>query len=60
MSWGAALEAHRVELLAATGLLCLYLALMNGHLITIDGLVMWRQALSLTYHQSFAFADLVG
>ncbi|TME05139.1 MAG: hypothetical protein E6I69_10445 [Chloroflexi bacterium] len=55
MSTRAALEAHRVELLAATGLLCLYLALMNGHLITIDGLVMWRQALSLTYHQSFAF-----
>ncbi len=42
----AALAAHRVELLATASLLCLYLAVMNGHLITIDGLVMWRQALS--------------
>jgi Dolichyl-phosphate-mannose-protein mannosyltransferase len=52
---GAAIAAHRVELLATAALLCLYLALMNGHLITIDGLVMWRQALSLTYHQSLTF-----
>ena len=46
---------HRSELLASLGLLFLYLALMNGHLISVDGLVMWRQALSLVQHQTFQF-----
>jgi hypothetical protein len=46
---------HRPELLAALGLLCVYLAVMNGHLNSIDGLVMWRQALSITYHHSLTF-----
>lgn len=46
---------HRSELVASLGLLFLYLALMNGHLISVDGLVMWRQALSLVQHQTFQF-----
>ena len=28
---------------------------MNGHLTSIDGLVMWRQSLSLVFHQSWSF-----
>lgn len=32
---------------------------MGGHLYSIDGLVMWRQALSLTFHQSFAFVPQI-
>ena len=32
---------------------------MSGHLSSVDGLVMWRQALSLTYHGSFAFVPPV-
>ncbi|HEV2034618.1 MAG TPA: hypothetical protein VGU71_10555 [Candidatus Dormibacteraeota bacterium] len=43
------------ELVAALGLLCLYLAVIGGHLYSIDGLVMWRQALSVSFHHSFAF-----
>ena len=41
--------------MAAAGLLCLYLALMGGHLYSIDGLVMWRQSLAMTYHLSWSF-----
>jgi hypothetical protein len=43
----------------ASGLLCLYLAVMSGHLSSIDGLVMWRQALALAYHQSFALVPSI-
>jgi hypothetical protein len=46
---------HRVELTAALGLVCLYLAVMSGHLMSIDGLVMWRQAIALVYHGSWSF-----
>ena len=46
---------NRTELTAALSLLFLYLALMNGHLISVDGVVMWRQALSLVQHQTFRF-----
>src|SRR5260370_26756090 len=48
-------RGHRAALLAAGGLLCLYLALMSGHLFSIDGLVMWRGALALALHHSFTF-----
>jgi hypothetical protein len=41
---------RRTELIAALGLLCLYLAVMSGHLSSIDGLVMWRQAIAFTHH----------
>jgi hypothetical protein len=51
----AAVSTHRVELLAALGLMCLYLAVMNGHFLSIDGLLMWRQALSIVRHHSFSF-----
>jgi len=47
-------SSHRAELLATLGLLCLYLAVMSGHFLSIDGLVMWRQALALTYHHSWS------
>lgn len=51
----AAASSHRVELLAALGLACLYLAVMSGHFLSIDGLLMWRQALALVYHGSWTF-----
>ncbi len=35
--------------------MCLYLAVMNGHFLSIDGLIMWRQALSIVHHHSFSF-----
>jgi hypothetical protein len=28
---------------------------MSGHFVSIDGLLMWRQALSIVHHQSFSF-----
>src|SRR5579859_1679233 len=37
------------ELQATVALACLYLALMGGHLYSIDGLLMYHQALSLAY-----------
>ncbi len=43
------------QLVAALGLACLYFAVMNGHFVSIDGLTMYRQALSLTYHHSLFF-----
>ena len=48
----AVLSEHRLGAAAALGLACLYLAVMSGHLSSIDGLVMWRQALSLAFHHS--------
>jgi len=50
---------HRPELTASLGLLFLYLALMNGHFISVDGVVMWRQALSLVQHQTFRFEPTI-
>jgi hypothetical protein len=40
------------EALAAVALVCLYLLTANGHLQSIDGLVVYRQGVSLAYHQS--------
>ena len=40
------------EQLAACALVCLYAALMSGHLYSIDGLLMYRQALALLYAHS--------
>jgi hypothetical protein len=51
--------SHVVEITATLGLLCLFLAVMSGHLQSIDGLVMWRQALSMTYHLSWSFVPPV-
>ena len=44
--------AHNVELLAATTLVFVYLALMNGHMQSIDGLLTYRQAHSIAYARS--------
>jgi hypothetical protein len=46
-------------MLAALGLVCLYLAVMSGHFLSVDGLMMWRQALSLVYHGSWTFVPPV-
>jgi hypothetical protein len=43
------------EALAACALACLYFALMSGHLESIDGLLMYRQAASLTFQHSIHF-----
>jgi len=51
----ASIAAYRFELTIAVGLLCLYLAVMSGHLASIDGLVMWRQAIALAHDHSFSF-----
>ena len=45
---------HRFEVLAACGLASLYFAVMSGHLMSIDGLGMWRQAVAITYHHSWS------
>lgn len=55
----AAASNHRAELTAALGLVCLYLAVMSGHFLSIDGLLMWRQALALAYHGSWTFVPPV-
>ncbi len=49
------LTDHWAEVTASLGLLFLYLAVMSGHFLSIDGLVMWRQAIAMTYHQSWSF-----
>ena len=46
---------HRTELVATFGLVSLYLAVMSGHFLSSDGLVMWRQALAIVYHGSWTF-----
>lgn len=46
------LSRLRPEVLAAAGLVILYLVVASGHLQSIDGLVMYRQGVSLAYHQS--------
>lgn len=43
------------EVLGALALLLLYVAVMSGHLYSIDGLQMYRQALSLVQHGSIKF-----
>lgn len=47
--------ARRVELTASLAVMCLGFAVMSGHLLSIDGLAMWRQALALAYHHSWSF-----
>ena len=54
-----AVARHPAETAATFGLVCLYLAVMSGHLQSIDGLVMWRQALSMTYHLSWSLVPPV-
>jgi hypothetical protein len=48
----ATILAHNVELLAAAALVFVYLALMNGHMQSIDGLLTYRQAHSIGYNRS--------
>jgi hypothetical protein len=55
-SFRSSFGEYRHEWLAALGLFFLYLAIMNGHLVSIDGLVMWRQALSIGYQHSLQFS----
>lgn len=52
---GRLFRDYRAEAAASLGLLLLYLAVMSGHFLSIDGLVMWRQAIAMTYHQSWSF-----
>lgn len=40
---------HSPEIVAGMALVCVYLALIGGHLYSIDGLLMYHQALSLAY-----------
>jgi multisubunit Na+/H+ antiporter MnhG subunit len=40
------------EGVAAVALVCLYLVVASGHLQSIDGLMMYRQGVSLAFHQS--------
>ncbi|HET7467794.1 MAG TPA: hypothetical protein VFL29_14140 [Candidatus Dormibacteraeota bacterium] len=54
-----ALSVHVAEVTATLAVSCLFLAVMSGHLQSIDGLVMWRQALSMTYHLSWSFVPPV-
>src|SRR5688500_17082393 len=46
-----------LELLASFALLLLYLALMSGHLHSIDGVLVYNQAKSLAFEQSFQFGE---
>lgn len=46
---------ENAERLAALGLVCLYVAIMSGHPHSIDGLLMYRQALSIAYNHSLHF-----
>src|SRR2546430_9222851 len=45
----------RSLLLAAVALGCLYAALMSGHLHSIDGLLIYRQGMSIAYQHSLHF-----
>ena len=47
---------RRIDLAAGGALACLYLALMSGHLFSVDGLEMYRQGLALT-HGSVHFLE---
>ena len=53
------IRIHRLELGAVAAATCLCLAVMSGHLLSIDGLVMWRQAIALVYHHSWALVPPV-
>ena len=46
---------RNVDLLAALALACIYGAVMNGHLQSIDGLTIWRQGQSIAYNGSLHF-----
>jgi hypothetical protein len=47
--------ANSPELLAAIALGCLYFLLMSGHLHSVDGLIMYRDARALVYDHSLRF-----
>ncbi|HKP51808.1 MAG TPA: hypothetical protein VJ183_04060 [Chloroflexia bacterium] len=51
------LPAANVELLAALALAALYLAVMSGHLHSIDGLITYRQAESLAFEGSLKWSQ---
>jgi hypothetical protein len=46
----------RAELLATLALGCCYLAVMGGHLYSIDGLLMYRQTVAIVFDHSLLFA----
>lgn len=48
--------ANSPELIAAFALGCLYFLLMSGHLHSIDGLIMYRDARALVYDHSLRFS----
>lgn len=43
-------------MLASAALACVYLAVMSGHSYSIDGMLMYRQALSIVHDHSLRFA----
>jgi Dolichyl-phosphate-mannose-protein mannosyltransferase len=47
------------EAVAAVALVCLYLVVASGHLQSIDGLVVYRQGVSLAYHQSLHWSPAI-
>ena len=53
------IRTHRLELSATAAVTCLCLAVMSGHFLSIDGLVMWRQAIALVYHHSWTLVPPV-
>jgi len=46
---------RRAPLLATLALICVYVAVMCGHLQSIDGLLIWRQGAALAYAHSLHF-----
>lgn len=46
-------------MLASAALACIYLAFMSGHSSSIDGMLMYRQALSIAHDHSLRFATPV-
>lgn len=46
---------ENTELLGALALMALYFAVMSGHLISIDGLIVYQQGESLAYQHSMHF-----
>ncbi len=47
-----------MDLAAGGALACLYLALMSGHLFSVDGLEMYRQGLALAHGSIHFLAPL--
>jgi hypothetical protein len=52
---GTARPSRKPELLAAVGLVLLYLAVFSGHSYSIDGVLIYRQALAIVADHSLRF-----